>query len=177
MRKGDSGSAHLGERAAAVRRLLIAATAASVRLARSFGVSVADMGALDYIEQQESLGRALGPSELAAHLGMTSASATALVDRLEAAGLVRRSPRTDDRRRVVLTVTPATRARVEELLGPALQQLDDITEQLGPADRRAVDAYLDRVGEVLQVWSADPGQPERPGAAETGAGTADGRHQ
>ncbi|CAA9354351.1 MAG: Transcriptional regulator, MarR family [uncultured Frankineae bacterium] len=48
----------------------------------------------------------LGPPELSARLGISSGSGTELVDRLEQAGQLVRQRDTEDRRRVLLQMTP-----------------------------------------------------------------------
>ncbi|GHJ45122.1 MarR family transcriptional regulator [Catellatospora sp. TT07R-123] len=50
------------------------------------------------------------PSSLRADLGTDTAGMTRLVDRLESKGLLRRSPHAEDRRAVVIELTPAGRA-------------------------------------------------------------------
>jgi DNA-binding MarR family transcriptional regulator len=139
---------------AAIRRLLIAATGVNVTLARHLGLSVSDFSALDHVAQSQESGRPVGPTELAHHLGMTSASATVLVDRLETAGHLRRRPRADDRRRVLLELTDATRQRIESHLGPVLNEVQQLTESLTSAERDAVLTYLDRVGVALRSVSS-----------------------
>jgi DNA-binding MarR family transcriptional regulator len=56
-------------------------------------------------------------SELANGLGLTTGAVTGLIDRLEKAGLARRVPDPDDRRRVVVELleTPAEQGRLAEI--------------------------------------------------------------
>ena len=118
-------------------------------LARRLGLGVNDMAAMDHIFR----GGPLGPAELGNLLGMRSASATALVDRLESAGHVERRPHPTDRRRLVVEPTPHA---VEEVLGvirPLVASLDAVAEELTPDERRAVARYLNRVSEVLDSYS------------------------
>lgn len=68
--------------------------------------------------------RQLGPVELGALLGMTSGSATGLVDRLETAGHVRRQPHPSDRRRLVVAPTESATRTVIDVLRPMLDALD-----------------------------------------------------
>jgi DNA-binding MarR family transcriptional regulator len=57
-------------------------------------------------------------SELADWLYLTRGAITALVDRLEARGLVERRHVSDDRRRVHIAMTPRARALVAKIYGP-----------------------------------------------------------
>jgi DNA-binding MarR family transcriptional regulator len=120
-------------------------------LARRLGLGVNDMTAMDRLLQDGPL----GPAELGVLLGMRSASATALVDRLEAAGHVERRPHPTDRRRLV--VEPTLHA-VEEVLGlirPLVASLDAVAEEFTADERQAMARYLRRVSEVLGSFSPD----------------------
>jgi DNA-binding MarR family transcriptional regulator len=68
------------------------------------GLNVTDMECLRLLFQK---GIAT-PSELARHTGLTSGATTAMLDRLERAGLIERRPNPDDRRGTL--VTPAKSA-------------------------------------------------------------------
>jgi DNA-binding MarR family transcriptional regulator len=60
---------------------------------------------------------------LAELTGLTSGAVTGLVDRLEAAGYVRRERDPDDRRRVIVTLVPAAFAGVMPLFEPMLAEM------------------------------------------------------
>lgn len=61
-------------------------------------------------------GHVLSPSELADRLGITRPSITSLIDGLVAQGLVRRRPARGDRRRMTISLTPAGRKLLTDLL-------------------------------------------------------------
>ena len=61
--------------------------------------------------------------ELAHHLCVRQNSAVELVDRLEALGLVERRTSTEDRRRVLLSLTPASEKLLDELSVANLEEL------------------------------------------------------
>ena len=68
------------------------------------------------------------PNELAAELGTDTAGTTRLLDRLEAKGLLTRSRHPDDRRAIVIELTPAGRAlipRIARGFGQVARQLQD----------------------------------------------------
>jgi len=92
----------------------------------------------------------LGPVELGHRLGgMRSASATALVDRLEAAGHVERRRHPSDRRRLVVVPTDQAEEAGEEAFAPLTVGLDEAAADLSPEERVAVARYLDRVTEAI----------------------------
>lgn len=69
-------------------------------VASSLGIAVTDLAALVQMSVANS-----APSDVARFLAITSASTTALCDRLEGAGLLRRRAHPGDRRRRVLHLT------------------------------------------------------------------------
>lgn len=70
-------------------------------IAEKMGLSVRDMDALNVLERQGSA----TAKELGERVGLTSGSATRMIDRLEAAGFVQRVRDREDRRRVVIEAT------------------------------------------------------------------------
>ncbi|SDL11563.1 MarR family protein [Nocardioides sp. YR527] len=84
----------------------------------------------------------IGPGELARHLGVSSAAASGIVDRLASRGHVRREPDQDDRRRTQVVVTDSGRADILGQLMPMFLALDDLDRGLSPEDRAVIDAYL-----------------------------------
>lgn len=81
--------------------------------------------------------------EQARHLGLSRATATELVDRLESKGLVARIRDGRDRRRVFVSLTEAGRTRASA--HPEVLACDDLlraVEHMSPADRRALVAGM-----------------------------------
>ena len=71
--------------------------------------------------------------ELARAAGVATGAVTAVVDRLEAAGLAQRVADPADRRRVRIEVTPKLWELSEELIGPVVREsqalIDDLTDE------------------------------------------------
>ena len=63
------------------------------------GLNATDMECLRFLFQKG----VSTPSELARHTGLTSGATTAMLDRLEKAGLIERKPNPDDRRGTLIT--------------------------------------------------------------------------
>jgi len=84
------------------------------RVAASLRIGRTDLRAMEIISRA---GRAL-PSELASTLRLTTGAVTAVIDRLEAAGLVRRAADPHDRRKVRLELTSAGRDREQRVFAP-----------------------------------------------------------
>jgi DNA-binding MarR family transcriptional regulator len=121
-------------------------------LAQRLGLSYNEVRALELLSDSA---RGLGTVELAHGLGMRSASATELVDRLEASGHVRRRPHETDRRRVVVELTGHGRERVLAVLGPLLNRYDGVAAGLSPEAAAAVVAYLRGVAAEQRAFCAE----------------------
>lgn len=143
----DDGQEQLSQ---ALRDVMRASHEASIGLARRLELGLNDVAALDLL----SLVGPLGPVELGERLGMRSASATALVDRLEAAGHVERRRDSTDRRRV--TVVPTEQAQHEAMaaMEPMLAGLAAAARDLTPEQAETVARYLRRVAETLHAYGA-----------------------
>ncbi len=136
--------------ALAMRHLVQAGRDMHLAMARRLGVGETDLAAMDVMVSSPA---PLGPVELGHRLGISSASATALVDRLESVGHVRRESHPSDRRRITLHASETARAEVRDVLSPLLHAIDDLTGRLSPADRRIVLAFLDEVTAAMRDFA------------------------
>jgi DNA-binding MarR family transcriptional regulator len=122
-------------------------------LAGRLGVGHSDLSALDYLATAPE---SVGPVELGHRLGMRSASATVLVDRLEKAGHVARLPHPDDRRRVSLAVTASARQQLLAALAPLIRAVDERASQLSPEQAKAAVQFLRDVAEIFRSYAEEP---------------------
>lgn len=85
----------------------------------------------------EGAGQPLEPTVIAERLLITTGSVTSLLDNLEKRGLIRRLPHPDDRRKLLVDVTPAAQVIVDELL-PSLhaRERDVISAALSTTEQR-----------------------------------------
>lgn len=86
----------------------------------------------------------LAPKQLAASMMLTSGGMTGRLDRLERAGLVRRSPDPADRRGLQITLTPTGRKLVEEAAEAGLAVQRRLLDALPPEDQ-------DRLADLLRT--------------------------
>jgi DNA-binding MarR family transcriptional regulator len=84
----------------------------------------------------------LTPTALYQGLLLSSGAMTNRIDRLEEAGLVRRIPDADDRRRTRVALTDRGRATIDEAMDTHLRGLQDLLGFLSPADRSALEDLL-----------------------------------
>jgi DNA-binding MarR family transcriptional regulator len=94
----------------------------------------------------------LSPGALLRTTLVTSGTMTNRVDRLEEAGLVRRRPDPDDKRGILVTLTPAGQARADAALADLLKAERALLAALTDGDRKAL-ADLLRI--VLVPLDAD----------------------
>ncbi|MBC3988569.1 MarR family transcriptional regulator [Streptomyces sp. AC563] len=90
--------------------------------------------------------RAIG--EIAKLTGLTSGSATRLVDRLERAGLVARQPDPDDRRKMLVTLTAHRAPDVEAAWAEPGRAFDRALDDFTDPELAVIERYLRRITEV-----------------------------
>lgn len=89
-------------------------------VASKAGLNVTDLQCLNLL----SLDGPVTPGRLAQAMGITTGGAiTAVVDRLEKAGYVRRTRDPDDRRRVIVEMVPEAMARVADYFEPIAESV------------------------------------------------------
>jgi len=138
----------------ALREVQRASLDARHALARRLGLGISDVNALDLLVFSDL---PIGPAELATRLGITTASATVLVDRLEKAGHLRREPHPHDRRRQTLELTEHALTEVSAALGPLITALDAQAAQLTAGQAAAVARYLTAAAALLRAYAGEGG--------------------
>ena len=126
-----------------LRALTLLLDAAGAEFAARYGLSATDVRALVCLLDRERAGVPASPTWLAGQLRVTTASVTALLDRLERAGHVRRVPRLDDRRRVDLVVEDSAKEIGWSFFGPLIEATGHVLDRRTEAERRIVDSFLD----------------------------------
>ena len=100
----------------------------------------------------EGAGQPLEPNVIAERLVVTTGSMTSLLDNLEKRGLVRRLPHPEDRRKLLIDITPEAQGIVDELL-PTLhaREREVIGAALTASEQRSLLRFLAK----LQQAAAD----------------------
>ncbi|MCX2950307.1 MarR family winged helix-turn-helix transcriptional regulator [Lentzea sp. NEAU-D7] len=114
-------------------------------LATWMGLPGADANALGQIIWAAEADTPLSPAQLSRQIGMTTGATAILLNRLEAAGHVRRTRESADRRRVTLRPTPAARDRARQFLGLAGAEIAHVLRTTPPAELSAVATFLERM--------------------------------
>ncbi|MGW4118711.1 MarR family winged helix-turn-helix transcriptional regulator [Nocardia sp. NPDC004711] len=113
--------------------------------AKACGLGATDLYALNILE----LSGAMTPGQLGARTGLTTGPTTRLIDRLEAAGYVRRAADPGDRRKVI--VEPVGKpADLDAVLAPARRAIGDIIASYTPEQRELLFDYFARAAEAFR---------------------------
>jgi len=103
--------------------------------------------------------------EVATRMHITSGTVTSLLDNLERKDYVVRSSDRDDRRRVLVDITPAAQALLDQAL-PAIQQVArELVDRIGPERQEALLAILDEIRQAAAALPDDlpvPRSRQRP---------------
>ena len=148
---GSIGSDTIAEQ---LREVASLSTQFHKHVGHSLSVNDTDLSAMEHL----MMNGPLTPTELARHLGISTAAATVMVDRLTAVGHVHREPHAHDRRKVVVVPTPASVQAAFETLAPMFAGVARVTAQLSESDQTVVTRFL---SEVIGVFRGAIPAPDR----------------
>ncbi len=114
-----------------------------------------DMRAVHYLITARNQGLDPTAGMLARHLGITTASTTKMLDRLEHAGHIVRTPHPRDRRSLVVRITPETAAVARRTVGRQQASRVGPAARLSRADREVVIGFLTETADALERAMAD----------------------
>lgn len=138
------------ELASTLQSVIKAAERARVGIARRMELNHNEVDAMEHVMEQP-----MGPAQLSRRLGITTASSTVLVDRLEGAGHVTRQADPNDRRRKVVAPTAQGAQAVFAEIGPLVAGIAAAEEGMTAAQKRTVAHYLERVATALEQRAED----------------------
>lgn len=125
------------------------------RFAAENGLHPTDLRALICLLDAARAGTPATPGSLGAELGLNSAGTTAVVDRLERAGHVRRVRDTADRRRILLEVGDEAVALGWRFFGPLIHEVVAVVDQFDESGRAVVERFLTGVLDAVAVRRGD----------------------
>ena len=111
-------------------------------IARRYGMSHAALNALAVIE---GAGGPIPAGEVSARMHITTGTMTTVLDTLERNGHVRRLADPDDRRRVLVDITPSAQSVLDRML-PDVQQMAKAV--MGVLDDETLQTLLDTLGTI-----------------------------
>jgi DNA-binding MarR family transcriptional regulator len=99
------------------------------------------------------------PSQLAQHARIGKAAMTQMLDGLASTGWIDRNPHPDDRRKLTIRLTPASKRRLERFLPEHFDRMGRLTSELSATDLESLKAIADKLETGLQ--SIGGGKPRR----------------
>ena len=144
----DDLSARLGQSATltSLRTLTRLSEQVAPAVARRARLTHNELRALEHLMDQP-----MGPGDLGRVLGVSSAAASGIIDRLEARGHAQRTSHASDRRRTSVTISTSGRSEVIGFLMPMFRELAAVDEELSDTDRVAVDRFLEGAIRALRA--------------------------
>ncbi|OZI77925.1 MarR family winged helix-turn-helix transcriptional regulator [Bordetella genomosp. 12] len=134
------------------QQLAVYATASQAAVAERLGLSVTEIKALELVQELESL----PTGQLGQLLGISWGGATALINRLEAAGFVQRGRHPLDRRVIVIHPVAERCQALVQARQAVLEEVHFLSRQFDPQQMRTVQAFLLQYVRSLrhdtQVW-------------------------
>lgn len=119
----------------------------SAASAERIGINVTDLNCLNTL----TLGGRMTAGDLARETGLTTASITGVLDRLEEAGFVHRERDTQDRRRVIIRIDAARGLRdVAPVFAPILTAWRAMANQYTDEELRLILGFLNQVEQIMR---------------------------
>ncbi len=116
-----------------------------------------DMRALHYLIVCANHGVIATPGAIAAHLHISTASTTKLLDRLERAGHISRRAHPSDRRALAIEITPGTHEAAMRTVGRQQAKRFMAAARLTPAERETVMRFLEDMAREIEPDEFLPG--------------------
>ena len=113
--------------------------------ARAHGLGRSDLNAIMWISAGSRVGQPITAGELAVKLGLGPPATTALVDRLEKAGHVRRTRDARDRRRIGIEMQPTALELAVAFFVPLGETMSDAVADVPPEELRRTTAIIRRL--------------------------------
>lgn len=138
----------------AYRRFRAADTAMLARIRTETRMSDNELGILRFLVQEAESHHDVTPREISRHLGISSASTTALIDRLERGGMVERVSHPTDRRSILIAATRDAEDLVAETLESFEKRIMSLTDGLTDQERLDVIGFLNALAEAADATAS-----------------------
>lgn len=147
--------AQIGSLMRALSQLRDAERALAVASERYMRLSTQDMRALHYLIVAKNRDELVTPGMLAAHLEISAASTTKLLNRLEAGSHIVRRVHPADRRAFAIEVTPETEASAMQTVGRQQSKRFHAAARLNRDERDTVIRFLDDMTQEMSLDTAE----------------------
>ena len=112
------------------------------------GLNATDMECLRLLSQKGTA----TPTELARHTGLTSGATTAMLDRLEKAGLIERRPNPDDRRGTLIAAQESSSEKMAGWFESARRAQDELMSTYSESELEIIADVFER---FAKLWDAE----------------------
>ena len=126
----------------AYRRFRSADAAWHERVRSATGMGDNELKVVQYVLYARREGRDVKPTEIARHLGISSASTTAILDRLERGGSLERHSHPTDRRSILIAPTDEVETRFSATVEEYDRRLAALAGELSDDERAAVERFF-----------------------------------
>ncbi|NYF60266.1 DNA-binding MarR family transcriptional regulator [Micromonospora purpureochromogenes] len=141
-RRDDRRSQLVAEITNDLRRYSVDAQHIGHAFAGLHGLNPTDLHALIAVMDAEVTGDPITPGRLGEQLNLSSGSVTALIDRLERAGHIRRDRDTADRRKVFLHYADQGAALAMSFFGPLGRRTDEVMARFSDEELEVVHRFM-----------------------------------
>lgn len=135
----------------ALRRYRQAEKDMRARTRLSMRMGETDLTAIRFLLREQRANRSVSATQLAEHLGVTTASTAVLIGRLERSGHISRQPNPADKRGVLLTATGSSDDEVRATMAGMHARMILAAERLDPEIARGVVDFLTDMTAALDV--------------------------
>lgn len=142
----------------ALRQLSLGGESHRRRMAKALHIGTTELAVMNHLHAAERL----TPREVGQRLGITTGSTTAVLDRIERAGYVVRTPNPEDRRSLYLSLTPLGQRAMAWVLDQHDLQVAEAVAAHPKADLAEFAALIDDVGVALNQPLRDTGKNKPP---------------
>ena len=110
-------------------------------MGRKLGLNVTDTEALSFL----TINTSATPTELAKYTGLTTGSTTAMLDRLEKAGLIKRTANPKDRRGAIVAIQPKYNQMAWPLVADIQKLNTDVIASYTDEELKTIADFLNRM--------------------------------
>ncbi len=132
-----------------IRKIVRSINLESKRVQKDFGISIPQLLCLGHIDRTEN--KNVTHRELMALLSLNSSTVTGIVNRLEKKGLVKRLPKTGDKRVTYIGITPIGSEVVSQSPDILHDQLASKIKALPPPTQRKIKKALTIIVEAMEI--------------------------
>ncbi|MCI7551411.1 MAG: MarR family transcriptional regulator [Actinomycetaceae bacterium] len=119
-------------------------------IAQDLGINFTDFRALSVLTRSGSI----PVGHLAKAIGATAATTTAVLNRMEARGYIKREHSNHDRREVYVEISSEATNRLNSILTTPIAEIDGYVSSIDPNEQTAVTVYLEKVNRALEDYLA-----------------------